>query len=64
MARLEPRNSIATAYVREVASILMDTTQKPAVTVPDAAPPTELVIDDLVEGDGPEATAGGLVTVD
>ncbi|NOX22476.1 MAG: FKBP-type peptidyl-prolyl cis-trans isomerase [Actinobacteria bacterium] len=42
----------------------MDTTEKPAVTVPDSAPPTELVIDDLVEGDGTEATAGGLVTVD
>ncbi len=36
---------------------------KPEVTIPDTAPPTELVIEDLVEGDGPEATAGQAVDV-
>ncbi|MEM7139686.1 MAG: FKBP-type peptidyl-prolyl cis-trans isomerase [Actinomycetota bacterium] len=42
----------------------MSTDQKPSVTVPDAEPPTDLQIDDLVVGDGPEAAAGMLVTVD
>jgi peptidylprolyl isomerase len=36
---------------------------KPEVTIPDTAPPTELVIEDLVVGDGPEATAGQAVDV-
>jgi peptidylprolyl isomerase len=36
---------------------------KPEITIPDAAPPTELVIEDLVVGDGPEATAGHPVEV-
>src|SRR5690606_1346868 len=36
---------------------------KPEVTIPDTAPPTELVIEDLVEGDGAEATAGQAVDV-
>ena len=36
---------------------------KPDVTIPDTAPPSELVIEDLVEGDGPEATAGQAVDV-
>lgn len=42
----------------------MDTTQKPAITVPDGAPPAELLIEDLHEGDGPTATAGVQVSVD
>lgn len=42
----------------------VDTSQKPAVTVPDTAPPAELVIEDLVVGDGAEAVAGMQVTVD
>ncbi|MBC7374356.1 MAG: FKBP-type peptidyl-prolyl cis-trans isomerase [Frankiales bacterium] len=33
-------------------------TQKPTVEIPDGPPPTELVIEDLVVGDGAEATAG------
>ncbi len=37
---------------------------KPAVVIPDGAPPTDLTIEDLVEGDGPEATTGMLATVD
>jgi peptidylprolyl isomerase len=36
---------------------------KPDVTIPDSAPPTDLVIDDLVVGDGAEATAGSNVEV-
>lgn len=36
---------------------------KPDVTIPDEAPPTELVIEDLEVGDGPEATAGQPVEV-
>ena len=42
----------------------MDIHSKPAVAIPDGAPPADLVIDDLVEGDGAEATAGMQVTVD
>jgi peptidylprolyl isomerase len=36
---------------------------KPEVTIPDADPPFGLVIDDLVVGDGDEATAGSDVEV-
>ncbi|MGH1502431.1 MAG: FKBP-type peptidyl-prolyl cis-trans isomerase [Acidimicrobiales bacterium] len=42
----------------------MDTFERPAVSVPDGEPPTELLIEDLVIGDGAEATAGVQVTVD
>ena len=42
----------------------MSTEQKPAVTVPEGTPPTELHIDDVVEGDGQIAAAGMLATVD
>ena len=42
----------------------MDIHSKPDVSIPDGAPPTELVIEDLVVGDGSEATAGMQVTVD
>ena len=31
---------------------------KPEITIPDEAPPTELVIEDLIEGDGPGAGPG------
>ena len=41
-----------------------DINVKPVITVPQGAPPTELVIEDLVEGDGQEATAGMQVSVD
>jgi peptidylprolyl isomerase len=37
--------------------------RKPDVTVPDTAPPTELVVADDVEGDGAEATVGSQVSV-
>ena len=41
-----------------------DTHTKPLITVPKGPPPTELAIEDLVEGDGTEAKAGMQVTVD
>ena len=31
---------------------------KPEITIPDGAPPAELVLEDITVGDGPEATAG------
>ena len=36
---------------------------KPEITIPDEAPPTELVLEDLTVGDGPEATSGQPVSV-
>ena len=39
------------------------TQSKPNVEVPAGDPPTELVIDDLIVGDGPEATTGQQVSV-
>lgn len=39
------------------------TQSKPNVEVPAGEPPTELLIDDLVVGDGPEATPGQQVSV-
>jgi peptidylprolyl isomerase len=36
---------------------------KPQVTIPDAPPPTDLEVDDIVVGDGAEATAGDDVEV-
>lgn len=41
-----------------------DTATKPKVSVPDGAPPKKLVTEDLVVGDGAEAKAGDLVSVD
>lgn len=41
-----------------------DTSAKPTIEVPAGDPPSELVIEDLVVGDGPEAAAGALVNVD
>jgi peptidylprolyl isomerase len=39
------------------------TQSKPNVEVPTGEPPTELLIDDLIVGDGPEATPGQQVSV-
>ena len=36
---------------------------KPSVEIPDGQPPTDLVIDDLTVGDGPEAVAGTTCTM-
>jgi len=41
-----------------------DTTVKPVITVPSGLPPTELVVEDLVSGEGDEAVPGMQVTVD
>lgn len=41
-----------------------DTNEKPVITVPSGEAPTELVMEDLVVGDGQEATAGMQVSVD
>jgi peptidylprolyl isomerase len=41
----------------------MSDKQKPAVTIPAEAPPTELIILDLEIGEGAEARSGGPVTV-
>ncbi len=37
--------------------------QKPEVTIPDSAPPSELVIEDITVGDGDEAVKGKNVAV-
>lgn len=42
----------------------MNIHEKPEVSVPDGAPPAELVVEDLVVGDGPEAGSGMQVSVD
>jgi peptidylprolyl isomerase len=39
------------------------TQSKPNVEVPAGEPPTELLVDDLIVGDGPEATPGQQVSV-
>ena len=41
-----------------------DTNEKPVITVPQGPAPDELVIEDLVVGEGDEATAGVQVSVD
>lgn len=42
----------------------VDTTAKPVISVPAGDPPTELIIEDLLVGDGAEATAGDPISVD
>jgi peptidylprolyl isomerase len=37
--------------------------RKPDVTIPDQQPPTDLVLDEVDDGDGDEAVAGSTVTV-
>jgi peptidylprolyl isomerase len=41
-----------------------DTEAKPEIDVPEGDPPTELVVETVVEGDGPEVAEGDLVVVD
>jgi peptidylprolyl isomerase len=43
---------------------LTDTSTKPAIAVPDEEPPGELVVEDIVEGEGEPAQAGDQVTVE
>lgn len=38
-------------------------TDKPTVQIPDGPPPTELVLEDITVGDGPEATPGTTCTM-
>ena len=42
----------------------MDTSERPTITVPDGDAPGELVIEDLVVGEGPEAGPGVQANVD
>jgi peptidylprolyl isomerase len=42
----------------------MDTTERPTITVPAGDPPAELVVEDVVVGDGPEAASGVQANVD
>lgn len=42
----------------------MNTFERPTIDIPAGDPPSELAIDDLVVGDGTEATAGMVVNVD
>ena len=51
---------LATTVAAAVSVVAM---AKPEITIPDATPPADLVIDDLVVGDGQEATAGHDVEV-
>ncbi len=43
---------------------MTDVFEKPTVTVPAGDPPAELLVEDVVVGDGPEATPGVTVNVD
>ncbi len=42
----------------------MDTFERPTITVPEGEPPSELGIEDVVVGDGAEATSGSQINVD
>jgi peptidylprolyl isomerase len=42
----------------------MSTDEKPAVTIPPEHPPTDLLIEELIEGDGTVAASGMMATVD
>jgi len=53
----------STAEAAAPQSDLADTKVKPEIEVPDAAPPTVLVEEELVEGTGPVAKKGDEVTV-
>jgi len=41
----------------------MDEMDKPEIDFPDFEPPSDLVVTDITEGDGPEATSGSTVSV-
>jgi peptidylprolyl isomerase len=52
------------ACTAEDIEVTGDFGQDPEITIPeDCAPPQELIAEDLVEGDGPEATAGSTLEV-
>jgi peptidylprolyl isomerase len=48
----------------EPGSAVAERQEKPEVEIPDGDPPSDLVIEDLEEGDGAEAQAGDQLTVD
>jgi peptidylprolyl isomerase len=48
---------------RAARTVTVGSMAKPEVTIPDAQPPADIVIDDLVVGEGQEATAGRDVEV-
>ena len=52
-----------TTEVRGRAANVARMSEKPEVTIPEGEPPTELQIDDLVVGEGDEATIGKRVIV-
>ena len=56
-------SSSETAEATETSSD-QDTGTKPVIEVPDGDPPVELLIEDLVVGDGDEAVAGAIIDVD
>ena len=43
-------------------TVELDDTGKPTITIQDGEPPTELVVQPLIEGDGPEVQAGQTLT--
>jgi peptidylprolyl isomerase len=45
-------------------TVSTDTSAKPEIEVPEGDAPTELVVETVVEGDGPEVASGDLVVVD
>ena len=45
------------------ATVASMSTEKPDVTIPDGAPPTDLVSEDVLVGDGDQATSGQAVEV-
>lgn len=56
----DPRRQL---HRRPSASVVSMTAKKPEIDFPGGEPPTDLIITDVVEGDGAEATAGNTVVV-
>ena len=54
---------LATGGSDDSSSSDVDTSTKPTVEVPDGPPPKTLEVEDLVEGDGPEAAPGDTLTM-
>lgn len=54
---------LATGGDDDSSSSDVDTSTKPTVEVPDGPPPDTLQVDDIVEGDGPEAKSGDSLTM-
>ena len=54
---------VATGGDEDSGGISTDTSVKPEIEVPSEEPPTELVVDDIVDGDGAAAKQGDQITV-